>query len=114
VQTASSTVQHECVSRDCWSHDCHVGLQGNHCRDFLTHDLPKLLEDVPLAVRARAWYMYDGVAAHLSSLVRDVLSNIDHDRWIGRGGPTAWPHPFDFYLWGHLKSPVYAAPADNQ
>jgi hypothetical protein len=27
-------------------------LTGNHNRDFLLHDLPKLLEDVPLAVRA--------------------------------------------------------------
>jgi hypothetical protein len=42
------------------------------------------------------------------------------DRWIGRGGPTAWPprspdlDPLDFYLWGHLKSLVYAAPVDNE
>ncbi|KOC63007.1 hypothetical protein WH47_02456 [Habropoda laboriosa] len=29
----------------------------------------------------------------------------------GRGGPIAWPArsltPFDFYLWGHLKSSAY-------
>jgi hypothetical protein len=34
--------------------------------------------------------------------VRDVLSNAYHDRWVGRGGPTAWPprstdlNPLDF------------------
>jgi hypothetical protein len=39
--------------------DCLVGphvlphrLTGNHYRDFLLHDLPKLLEAVPLPVRA--------------------------------------------------------------
>jgi hypothetical protein len=36
-------------------------------------------------------YMHDGAPAHFSRAVRDVLSNTHHDRWIGRGGPTAWP-----------------------
>jgi hypothetical protein len=42
------------------------------------------------------------------------------DRWIDRGGSTAWPpcpsdlNPLDFYLWGHLKILVYAAPVDNK
>jgi hypothetical protein len=77
--------------------DCSVGkhvlphrLTGNHYRD----DLTKLLEDVPLAVRARMWYM------------RDVLSNACLARWIGRG-PTLHP-------WGHLHTLVYAAPVDNE
>jgi hypothetical protein len=39
-------------------------LAGPHiiCRigKFLFHDLPKQLEDVPLVVRARIWYMCDG------------------------------------------------------
>jgi hypothetical protein len=30
-------------------------LTGNHWRHFLLYNLPKLLEDVPLAVRARMW-----------------------------------------------------------
>jgi hypothetical protein len=40
--------------------------------------------------------------------VRDVHSNSYHARWIGIGGPTAWPprspdfSPLDFYLWGHF------------
>jgi hypothetical protein len=52
--------------------------------------------------------------------MRDVLNNIYRDRLIGRGGPTAWPprrpdcNPLDFYLWGHLKTFVYAAPVDNE
>jgi hypothetical protein len=51
---------------------------------------------------------------HISRAVRDVLNNTYHDRWIGRGGPTAWPprspdlNPLYFYLWGHLNTHVYA------
>jgi hypothetical protein len=41
-------------------------LAGNHYQDFLLHVLLKLLEDVPLAVRARMWYMHDGVSAYFS------------------------------------------------
>jgi hypothetical protein len=46
--------------------DCLIGpyvlphrLTDNHYRDFLLHDLPKLLPDVPLAVRTRMWYLHD-------------------------------------------------------
>jgi hypothetical protein len=64
--------------------------------------------------------MHDGAPAHFRRAVRDVLSNAHHDRWIGRGGPTACPprspdlNPPDFYLWGHLKTLVYVAPVDNE
>jgi hypothetical protein len=107
--------------------DCLVGpyvlphlLTGNHYRDFLLHDLLKLLEDVPLAVKAPMWYMHDDAPEHFSRAVRDVPNNTHHDRWIGRRGPTAWPprspdlYPLDFYPWGHLKSLVYAAPVDSE
>jgi hypothetical protein len=65
--------------------------------------------------------MHDGAMAHFSRAVGDVLSNTYHDQWIFRGGgPTAWPprspdlNPLDFYLWGHLRTLVYAAPVDNE
>jgi hypothetical protein len=93
---------------------------SNHYQDFLLHGFPKLLEDVPLAVRACIWYMHDGAPAHFSPAVRDVLNNTYHDWRIGRGGPTAWPprspplNPLDFYLWGHRRTPVYAARVDNE
>jgi hypothetical protein len=75
---------------------------------------------VPLAVRERMRYMNDGALVYFSRAVRDVLYNTYHDRWIGRGGPTAWPprspdlNPLEFNLWGHLKSLVYAAPVYNE
>jgi hypothetical protein len=66
------------------------------------------------------WYMHVGAPVHSSSAVRDALSNTYYDRWIDRGGPIAWPprspdlNPLDFYLLGHLKTLVYAAPVDNE
>jgi hypothetical protein len=41
-------------------------LKGSNRRVFLLHELPKLLEDVPLTARARMWYMRDAVPAHCS------------------------------------------------
>jgi hypothetical protein len=50
-------------------------LTDNHCREFFLHELPKLLEGVPLAVRERMWYMRVAAPARFSRAVRDVLSN---------------------------------------
>jgi hypothetical protein len=95
-------------------------LSGNRYRDFLLHDLSKLLENVPLAIRARMWYMHDGTPAHISRAVRDIFSNAHRDQWLRRVGLTAWfPcsrdfYPLHFYLWGHLEIRVYAAPVDSE
>ncbi|KAJ4431746.1 hypothetical protein ANN_20350 [Periplaneta americana] len=108
--------------------DCLVGpyvlparLTGAIYRDFIQNTLPKLLhEDVPLNIRQNMWFMHDGAPAHFSRLVRDTLTGVYHDRWIGRGGPVQWParspdlNPLDFYLWGHLKQLVYGADIPDQ
>jgi hypothetical protein len=60
------------------------------------------------------------IVIQFSRAVRDIPNNTCHDRWIGTGGPTAWPprspdfNPLDFYLWGYLKILVYAAPVDKE
>jgi hypothetical protein len=35
--------------------------------------------------------MHDCAPAYFSRTLRDVLNNADHDGWIGREGPIAWP-----------------------
>jgi hypothetical protein len=121
---------HQQLSINVWAGivgDCLVGphvlphlLIRNHYRDFLLHDLLKLLENVLLVVRARMLYTHDGVSAHFSRVVRNVLNKNYHDRWTGGGGPTAWPprspdwNLLYFYLWGHLKTRVHIAPVDNE
>jgi hypothetical protein len=76
-------------------------LTGNHRRNVLLHELLKLLEEYHWQLEHEC-DMHDGAPAHFSRAVRDVLNNTYHDRWIGRGGPTAWPprspdlNPLDF------------------
>lgn len=61
------------------------------------------------------FYQQDGAPAHYSRIVREYLDATFPNRWIGRGGPIAWPprspdlSPNDFFLWGHLKSVIYTA-----
>jgi SOS response regulatory protein OraA/RecX len=66
-------------------------LNGNLYLNFIQNNLPVLLEDVSLNVRARLWYQHDGAPAHYSENVRRYLTNEFGNRWIGRGGPASWP-----------------------
>lgn len=88
-------------------------LNGEAYLTFLRDTLPELLEDIPLALLRDMWFMHDGAPPHFSRAVREHLNATFNLRWIGRGGPVAWParspdlNPCDFYLWGHLKDIVY-------
>lgn len=59
-------------------------------------------------------FMQDGAPPHFSREVRAWLHDTFPERWIGRRGPIEWPPrspdltPLDFFLWGYLKSVVYA------
>jgi hypothetical protein len=85
----------------------HVPTWSYNCTwDFLTHELPKLLEDVPLVVRAQMWYMHACALAYFSSAVADVLNNTSHDGWVGEDSLHGYQATqiwnfLDFYLWGH-------------
>ena len=63
--------------------------------------------------------MHDGAPPHFSRVARQFLNRHFANKWIGRGGPVAWParspdfNPLDFHLWGHLKSIVYATWIEN-
>jgi hypothetical protein len=43
-----------------------------------------------------------------------------NDPWNGWGGPMAWPPrspyltPMHFFLWGHIKAPIYTSPVDSE
>lgn len=94
-------------------------LNGHNYRRFLEEDLPILLEEVPILIRNRMWFMHDGAPAHFSVTAREYLNHAFNNRWIGRGGPQPWPprspdlNSLDFFLWGHLKSLVYRTPVNN-
>lgn len=94
-------------------------LTGAAYHDFLVNTLPGLLDDVPLNQRAQHWFMHDGAPPHFAVAVREHLNRTFNARWIGRGGPVGWPPrspdltPLDYFLWGYLKSLVYATPVDD-
>ena len=52
--------------------------------------------------------------------VRGHLTATFDARWIGNGGPTAWPARspdltcLDFFLWGCMKSVVYETGIDSE
>jgi hypothetical protein len=62
----------------------------------------------------RLIFQQDGAPPHFANAVRDCLNERFPHGWIGRGGPVSWPPRSpdltspDFFLWGHLKTLVYA------
>lgn len=81
--------------------------------NFLTFDLPGLLEDVCLETRRNMWFQHDGCPAHYSRIIQDFLNERFPNRWVGRGSLFPWPARspdltcLDFYLWGRVKDLVY-------
>ena len=90
-------------------------LTGKTYDIFLRHELPGLLEDIPLMIRSQMYFQHDG-ARH----VREFLNESCPNRWLGRGGPIAWPSrspdltPMDYYFWGHMKTLVYETKVDSR
>ncbi|XP_070526515.1 uncharacterized protein [Cardiocondyla obscurior] len=87
-------------------------LTGIAYKNFFKNELYALLEDVPLQIRRNMIFQHDGAPAHSSAIVREELNERFPDKWIGRGGPIAWPPRspdltvLDFFLWGHVKNLV--------
>lgn len=94
-------------------------LDGRAYLAFLQNDLPGLLEEIPLNVRLGMFFQHDGAPPHFSLAVRQYLTGVFGIRWVGRGGPVAWPPRspdltcIDFFLWGFVKSLVYETPVPN-
>jgi hypothetical protein len=83
--------------------------------DFLEQSLPELLEDVPLHVRRKMWFMHYGAPPHLSMYAREYLNAV-----FLRGGLFFWPvrspnlNPLDFFVWGHLRCLVYETTVERE
>ncbi|GFV94526.1 uncharacterized protein TNCV_3048191 [Trichonephila clavipes] len=60
------------------------------------------------------WFQQDGATYHTARATIDLLKNTFGDRLISRFGPVKWPPrccdltPLDYFLWGYVKSLVYA------
>ncbi|GFY35967.1 putative DD41D transposase [Trichonephila clavipes] len=60
------------------------------------------------------WFQQDGSTCHTARATIDLLKDTFGDRLISRFGPVNWPPrscdltPLDYFLWGYVKSLVYA------
>ncbi|GFW95986.1 retrovirus-related Pol polyprotein from transposon TNT 1-94 [Trichonephila clavipes] len=60
------------------------------------------------------WFQQDGATCHTAHATIDLLKDTLGDRLISRFGPVNWPPrscdltPLDYFLWGYVKSMVYA------
>ncbi|GFV37385.1 putative DD41D transposase [Trichonephila clavipes] len=60
------------------------------------------------------WFRQDGATCHTDRATIDLLKDTFGDRLISRFGPVNWPPrscdltPLDYFLWGYVKSLVYA------
>jgi hypothetical protein len=66
-------------------------LQGENYAIFLENTLPILLDEVPLNIRERMWFMHDGCPAHSTRRATNILNQKFPKRWLGRYGPIRWP-----------------------
>jgi len=87
-------------------------LTGNTYEAFLRHEIPGLLEDIPLMIRSQLYFQHDGAPPLYTRRVREFLNESFPNRWLGFGGPIPWlpRSPYltllDYYLWGHTKTLV--------
>ncbi|GFU26057.1 uncharacterized protein TNCV_5105291 [Trichonephila clavipes] len=60
------------------------------------------------------WFQQDGATCYTAHATIDLLKDTFGDRLISRFGPVNWPPrscdltPLDYFLWGYVKSLVYA------
>ena len=63
--------------------------------------------------RRHMLFQLDGAPPHWGLQVCAFLKDKFLERWIGRGGPAAWPprspdiNSLDFFLWGYVKIEVF-------
>ncbi|GFY15789.1 uncharacterized protein TNCV_1284341 [Trichonephila clavipes] len=67
-----------------------------------------------LDVWKELWFQQDGATCHTARATIDLVKDTFGDRLISRFGPVNWPPrscdltPLDYFLWGYVKSLVYA------
>ncbi|GFT38450.1 uncharacterized protein TNCV_2052491 [Trichonephila clavipes] len=105
------------------SHKTLDHLEDNICR-VIADIRPQMLEKsskigradwtTSEAAVAELWFQQDGATCHTARATIDLLKDTFGDRLISRFGPLNWPPrscdltPLDYFLWGYVKSLVYA------
>lgn len=66
-------------------------LTGATYLEMLRNEVEEMLDDVPLNILRQCYWQLDGAPPHFEIHVRQYLNEKFGERWIGRGGPVAWP-----------------------
>ncbi|GFW86350.1 putative transposable element [Trichonephila clavipes] len=74
----------------------------------------EILRPIVSPYASELWFQQDGATCHTARATIDLLKDTFGDRLISRFGPVNWPPrscgltPLDYFLWGYVKSLVYA------
>ncbi|GFV00518.1 transposable element Tc3 transposase [Trichonephila clavipes] len=102
-----------------FSDEAHFWLNGyvdkQNCRIWGEAN-PQVYVETPLHPEklTELWFQQDGATCHTARATIDLLKDTFGDRLISRFGPVNWPPlscdltPLDYFLWGYVKSLVYA------
>ncbi|GFW94642.1 putative DD41D transposase [Trichonephila clavipes] len=88
-----------------------VTVNGDRYRAMITNFFIPELNNHDLQ---ELWFQQDGATCHTAHATIDLLKDTFSDRLISRFGPVNWPPrscdltPLDYFLWGYVKSLVYA------
>ncbi|GFW89936.1 DUF4817 domain-containing protein [Trichonephila clavipes] len=93
-------------------HKCHnVTVNGDRYRAMITNFFIPELNNHEVQ---ELWFQQDGATCHTARATIDLLKDTFGDHLISRFGPVNWPPrscdltPLDYFLWGYVKSLVYA------
>ncbi|GFT95855.1 histone-lysine N-methyltransferase SETMAR [Trichonephila clavipes] len=102
-----------------FSHEAHFWLNGyvnkQNCRIWSEAN-PQVYVETPLHPEklTELWFQQDGATCPTVRATIDLLKDTFGDRLFSRFGPVNWPPrscdltPLDYFLWGYVKSLVYA------
>ncbi|GFY05785.1 DUF4817 domain-containing protein [Trichonephila clavipes] len=88
-----------------------VAINGDRYRAMITNFFIPELNNHDVQ---ELWFQQDGATCHTARATIDLLKDTFGDRLISRFGPVNWPPrscdltPLDYFLWGYVKSLVYA------
>ncbi|GFY10869.1 putative transposable element [Trichonephila clavipes] len=92
-----------------------VTVNGDRYRAMITNFfIPELNNIMNNHDVQELWFQQDGATCHTARATIDLLKHTFGDRLISRFGPVNWPPrstdltPLDYFLWGFVKSFVYA------
>ncbi|GFU36794.1 putative LOC100569746 [Trichonephila clavipes] len=80
----------------------------------VSHDYELFIPELNNHDVQELWFQQDGATCHTARATIDLLKDTFGDRLISRLGPVNWPPrscdltPLDYFLWGYVKSLVYA------